>query len=188
MIPALVVGAEVAFWVVLVAGLLTRYALRRPRLGALLLLCVPLVDVVLLAVVALDLARGAAPDGTHTLAALYLGVTVAFGHPLVRWADARVAHRFGGAPPPTRPERGSRAYVRSLWVEWGRVVLAAVLAVAVLAGLGLVAGTGAFPSSTSDVPANPLWAPMGVLPVVVGIWFLAGPAFARVTVPASAQR
>ncbi|WP_424326067.1 hypothetical protein [Gordonia sp. (in: high G+C Gram-positive bacteria)] len=34
------------------------------------------------------------------LARLYLGVTVVFGPRLIRWADARFAHRFAGGPAP----------------------------------------------------------------------------------------
>ena len=48
MIIAAIVACEVGFWVVLAAGLLARYALRLPRLGGFLLLCVPLVDLALL--------------------------------------------------------------------------------------------------------------------------------------------
>jgi hypothetical protein len=174
-----IVGAEVAFWVVLGLGLLARYVLRRPGLSRVLLLGVPLVDLALLVLVGLDLAGGTEPGRPHALAGLYLGLTVAFGHPLVRWADARFAHRFRGTPLPPKPAKGTREHVRSLWVEWARVVAAAAIAVVVLALLGVVAGTGAFPSSVDAATTNPLWAQMAVLPVVVVVWFLAGPAFAR---------
>ena len=46
MVVAAIVACEIGFWVVLAAGLLTRYVLRRPRAGAALLVCVPLVDLV----------------------------------------------------------------------------------------------------------------------------------------------
>lgn len=174
-----IVLAEAAFWVVLACGLLARYVLRRERWGAVLLLCVPLVDLALLLFVALDLASGTPPRTTHALAALYLGFTVAFGHPLVRWADARFAHRFRGLPLPPKPAKGSLEHVRSLWVEWARVVLAAAVAAAVLVGLGVVSGVGALPPSVQAATGNPLWAQLSVLPAVVVVWFLAGPASAR---------
>ncbi|MCF6506523.1 hypothetical protein E9549_03735, partial [Blastococcus sp. MG754426] len=56
-----IIACEIGFWVVLAAGLLTRYVLRRPRLGGALLLGVPLVDAVLLVLTAVDLGSGAAP-------------------------------------------------------------------------------------------------------------------------------
>ncbi|RQX50832.1 hypothetical protein DLJ57_10885, partial [Micromonospora chalcea] len=94
MLVAVIVGCEVAFWVVLLAGLIARYPLRRPRLGAALLIAVPVVDLVLLAATMIDLRRGATATFAHGLAAAYLGFSVAFGHRMVRWADERFAHRF----------------------------------------------------------------------------------------------
>ncbi|MEV4541269.1 hypothetical protein [Micromonospora echinaurantiaca] len=120
MLVAVIVACEVGFWVVLGAGLLARYPLRRPRLGAALLVCVPLVDLVLLAATAVDLRRGATADVTHGLAAAYLGFSVAFGHSMVRWADQRFAHRFAGGPPPVKPPRAGRARTRYEWREWGK--------------------------------------------------------------------
>ena len=49
MIAVAIVVCEIAFWVLLLGGLTARYPLRRPRLGAILLVAVPLVDAVLLA-------------------------------------------------------------------------------------------------------------------------------------------
>jgi hypothetical protein len=139
-IAAVIVACEVGFWVVLAVGMLLRYPLRRPRAGALVLAGVPLVDVVLLVAAALDLGRGAEFEAMHGLAAAYLGFSLAFGHSLVRWADVRFAHRFAGGPPPApKPAAGSPERRRAVWVEWFRVVLAAVVAVAVLGLLSLVA-------------------------------------------------
>ncbi|MFI7488542.1 hypothetical protein ACIBXA_09175 [Micromonospora echinaurantiaca] len=120
MLVAVIVACEIGFWVVLGAGLLARYPLRRPRLGAALLVCVPLVDLVLLAATAVDLRRGATADVTHGLAAAYLGFSVAFGHSMVRWADQRFAHRFAGGPPPVKPPRAGWARTRYEWREWGK--------------------------------------------------------------------
>ena len=94
----LIVACEIGFWVVLGAGLLARYALRMRRLGAVLLFCTPLVDVVLLVATVFDLRAGGEATSVHGLAAIYLGVSVAFGHSMLRWADQRVAHRFAGGP------------------------------------------------------------------------------------------
>ncbi|HET9423195.1 MAG TPA: hypothetical protein VFO49_18795, partial [Nocardioides sp.] len=107
MLLILIVACEVGFWLLLVAGLLARYALRRPRLGAALLLLTPLVDVVLLVATTIDLRRGAEASAVHALAAIYIGVSVAFGPAMVRWADVRMAHRLGVGPAPTpAPKRG----------------------------------------------------------------------------------
>ncbi|WP_435209676.1 hypothetical protein [Micromonospora sp. bgisy143] len=123
MLVAVIIGCEIAFWVLIAAGLVARYPLRRPRLGAVLLVCVPLVDLALLAASVLDLRRGATADVTHGLAAAYLGFSVAFGHSMVRWADQRFAHRFAGGPPPVRPPRYGWARARHEWREWAKALL-----------------------------------------------------------------
>lgn len=130
----------------------------------------PLIDVVLLVLTALDLRSGAEPDVTHGLAALYLGFSVAFGHDLVRWADVRVAHRMAGGPPPTPPPpSGTPARLRKEWRDYGLALVAAALSAAVLAGLALATEPG-----VDDTPL------LGVLPklvLVLAIWFLAWPAW-----------
>ncbi|MDT7650336.1 MAG: hypothetical protein QOI36_1742, partial [Pseudonocardiales bacterium] len=53
--------------------------------------------------------------------------TVAFGHSMIRWADARFAHRFAGGPPPPRPPRYGAAKVAYEWREWGKIPLRTTL-------------------------------------------------------------
>jgi len=123
-IIAVIVGGEIAFWVLLAGGLATRYLLRRRRLATALLLSVPLVDLVLLAATVLDLRAGAKAGFEHGLAAIYLGVSVAFGHRMVRWADERFAHRFAGGAAPSRPPRGGPERARHERQGWYRHLLA----------------------------------------------------------------
>ncbi|MET7644539.1 hypothetical protein ABZS83_12990 [Streptomyces sp. NPDC005426] len=143
MIVTLIVLCEIAFWVLLAAGLTLRYALKRPRLGAAVLLCEPLLEVVLLVVTAVDLKHGAAPDWKHGLAAVYIGFTLGLGHSTVKWIDARVAHRFAGGPPPVKPPKYGRARAVHEWRVAGRWTVAAVTALALLqAAVWYVGGDG----------------------------------------------
>ena len=163
-----IVACEVGFWIVLAAGLLLRYGLRRPRSGGALLLAVPLIDVVLLALTAVDLQSGAEPDLTHGLAALYLGFSIAFGHDVVRWADVRVARRFAGGPRPAGPpSSGSPARVRKEWRDFGLAVLAVVISTAVLVGLAAATAPG--------VDDGPLLGFLPKLAFVLLIWLLGWP-------------
>jgi hypothetical protein len=181
-----IVACEVGFWLVLTAGLAARYVLRRPRLGAALLACVPLVDLVLLGATVLDLRAGATAGHAHGLAAVYLGFSVAFGHSMVRWADQRFAHRFGGGPPPWRPPRGGSAQgrgvsaseprrpgrfgsarVRYEWREWGKAVLAWAIACGLLGLAVLLVG------DADRTRALVGW--VGPLTMAVVIWFVAFP-------------
>ncbi|MFF8844521.1 hypothetical protein ACF08N_17685 [Streptomyces sp. NPDC015127] len=125
MIVTLIVVCEVGFWVLLAAGLATRYLLMMPRTGAALLLCEPLLEVVLLVATAVDLDNGAEPSWKHGLAALYIGYTVGHGHRTVRWLDGHAAHRLGGAPPPPKPPRHGMARARHEGRVWLGTLIAA---------------------------------------------------------------
>ena len=163
---------EVGFWVFVGAGLLARYLLGRPRLGVLLLLGSPLTDLALLTLTAMHLHSGAAPTQAHALAAAYLGVTLAFGHSLVRWADQRVAHRLGSGPPPARPRSVGRDKARYEWREFGKAGIAWLVSCLILVGLAGVAGGGA--------ESQVLLGNAGMFTVVLVIWFATGPAPATI--------
>jgi hypothetical protein len=131
-IVGLIIACEVAFWVLLAAGLTFRYALRMPRTGLALLLCEPLLEVVLFVVTAIDLKNGAQPDWRHGLAAVYIGFTVGLGHSTIQWADARIAHRFAGGPPPPKPPKYGTARTVHEWKVAARWILASLVALALL--------------------------------------------------------
>ena len=104
-----------------------------------LLIATPLVDVVLLAATIADLRGGATATVAHSLAAVYIGVSVAFGHAMVRWADVRFAHRFAGGPAPVPAPRTGRAHAARERRGWLRHLLAwAVGASLLLAGVAVV--------------------------------------------------
>lgn len=173
-----IVGAEIAFWVFLVAGLAARYLVRARRASSMLLLCVPLVDVVLVAASAADVATGAPPGLVHGLAALYLGFTVAFGHSIVRWADVRFAHRFAGGPAPEPKPRGGPARTRYEWREFAKMALAWVVTLGVAAVLASVAGTGV--PAPSHWLQDPMWTWPARVTLAAVIWFAVGPLWATV--------
>lgn len=174
---AAIITAEVAFWVLLLGGLTLRYLVRSRRASSIALAAVPLVDLALIVFVSIDIARGAAPTQAHALAALYLGFTVAFGHSVIARTDAWFRHRFANGPKPTKPQKGSRAEVRAVWVEWGRVVLAAAIAAVGLGIMILVEGDP-IPTSVEEAAQHPYWATLLLTGLITVIWFLAGPAFA----------
>ncbi|MFE6127802.1 hypothetical protein OG317_25650 [Streptomyces sp. NBC_01167] len=132
MIVTLIVICEVGFWVLLAAGLATRYLLKMPRAGMALLLCEPLLEVVLLVVTALDLKNGGEPSWKHGLAALYIGYTVGHGHRTITWLDGHAAHRFGGAPPPVKPPRYGMARAKHEGKVWTGTLIAAAVATGLL--------------------------------------------------------
>jgi hypothetical protein len=169
---AVIAACEVGFWLVLAAGLVARYALRMRRLGAALLVCVPLVDVVLLVATVIDLRRGATANFTHGLAAAYIGYSVAFGHSMIRWADQRFSHRFAGGPPPWKPPKGGWARTRYEWREWGKGLIGWAVACALL---GLAVLTVGDADRTRELVA---W--IVRLSGVMVIWFVAFPLWATI--------
>lgn len=168
MIVTLIVACEVGFWVLLAAGLALRYLARMPRLGAAVLLCEPLLELVLLVVTTLDLKHGAEPDWKHGLAALYIGYTVAYGHYTVKWLDGHAAYRLAGGPKPAGAGYGA-ARARNEWKLWIRTVVAAAVA------LGLLQAAIWYVGDAGDVGSLTAWQ-AGALRVV-GIHALIAAAY-----------
>ncbi|MTD46771.1 hypothetical protein GKE82_21380 [Conexibacter sp. W3-3-2] len=162
MLYAVIIACEIGFWVVLAAGLLARYALRRRRLSTALLVAAPLVDVVLLAATVADLRGGATANASHGLAAAYIGFSIAFGHRLVRRADAHAAHRLADGPKPPKPPRGGPARAAYEWRLWLHAVLAGAITCALIAGAIALVGDAA---RTEELES---WFPR--VGTVVGVW------------------
>lgn len=85
----MIIGCEIAFWVVIIAGLVMRYLFKREKLGLILLALTPVIDLILLLATGIDLYRGATATQAHALAAIYIGVSIAFGKRMIQWADER---------------------------------------------------------------------------------------------------
>lgn len=177
-IAAVIVASEFGLWVLLGSGMALRYLVRLRRTSTVVLAAIPLLDVVLVVAVALDLHRGADVASVHGLAGIYLGFSVAFGPAVVRWADARFAYRFAGGPRPVKAPKHGPERRAHLWREWYRVVTAATVASVTLVGLALL--------FADPHQAQSLYGWIGRCWTIVGIWFLAGPAFARSEEPTRA--
>jgi hypothetical protein len=158
----LIIGCEIGFWVLVACGLVARYVFGAKRLGLALLMATPVVDLILLAAAAVDLhLHGEGTPGSswaHGLAALYVGISLAFGHKMIRWADAAAAKRAGLGPGP-RKLYGS-AYTAECWRDFARALLAVAIAAVLLKGLDLIAGTPLTRTGellAAMVPAMHLW-------------------------------
>jgi hypothetical protein len=172
-----ILGAEGAFWILLFGGLAVRYLLRRRLLSSIMLIGVPLVDLVLVVLTAMDLAGGEEPNFTHLLATIYLGFTVAFGHALITRADVWFAHRFAGGKAPQAKPKSGPAYVRAAWLEWRRVLLAVIIAIGGLLAMQAMVGWSV-PSSFAETNDDVIWGMIVKLLAITAIWFVAGPVYA----------
>ncbi|WP_314586109.1 hypothetical protein [Paenibacillus terrigena] len=138
MITAFIIGCEIGFWVFVLAGLFCRYILKRKKLGAWLLYLTPVVDLALLIATLLDLRTGAVATFVHGVAAVYIGVSVAFGHRMIRWADERFAYRFANGPEPVKKAKHGPAHARNERIGWLLHLLAWVIGCAMLYSIILV--------------------------------------------------
>jgi hypothetical protein len=174
---ALILVCEVLFWVVLLAGLAARYLLRRERLSRVLLIAAPMVDLILLTTTALDLRSGGTATFAHSLAAIYIGVSVGFGHRMVQWADQRFAHRYAGGPPPSRKPRHGAAHA----AYERRALVRHVIAWAVGCGLLLLAVvTVGEPSRTASLSGTVrLWTLVLVVDALISLSYTVRPRRTR---------
>lgn len=120
MIGWLIIACEIGFWIFVLSGLFFRYILKLKKVGGFLLFCTPLVDLILLGATIIDLKNGEVANSFHGLSAIYLGVTIVYGHRMIQWADEHFAYRFVNGPQPTKkPKYGSEhaAFERRNWVK-----------------------------------------------------------------------
>jgi len=163
----LIIGCEAAFWVVLGIALAARYLFARERLSRALLFTLPGIDLLLLVITAIDLKSGTPATFAHGLATAYVGFTLAFGGVLVKWADARFAHRFAGGPAPApAPSLGWPA-VRHEFSLWLRNIVAWVIALVCLNALIAFVGDAA---NTSELKQ---WYEFAFGTTL--LWFMLGP-------------
>jgi hypothetical protein len=113
----LIIGCEIAFWIFVVLGLVSRYLFRKKGLGLFFLAMTPAVDLILLVASALDLQRGNVATTAHALAAVYIGISVGFGRSLIRWADEKfhlLVLKTGGR----RPEKYGIDFAKDYFKGW----------------------------------------------------------------------
>lgn len=140
MITAFIIGCEIAFWLFVLAGLICRYTFRLKTIGALLLFCTPLIDLVLVIATVYDLQGGATATFIHSVAAVYIGVSIAFGHRMIKWADERYAHRFAGGIKPIGKPKFGKEHARYERIAWLHHLLAWVIGIAILSGMIIIVG------------------------------------------------
>jgi hypothetical protein len=171
-ILTVIIACEIGFWVAIVSGLAVRYLLRRPRLGAALLVCAPLLDLVLLGATAVHLRSGVEASWEHSLAALYVGFSVAYGHRLIQWADVRFAHRFADGPAPVKAY--GAAYTRLCWGGVARTLLASAIAAAVIGLLILVVG-----DAERTAPLTDTFALLALISAIDLLWAISSTVWPR---------
>ncbi|WP_254450216.1 hypothetical protein [Cohnella herbarum] len=137
-IVAFIIGCEIAFWIFVLAGLISRYIFRRKKTGAVLLYCTPVIDLILLVLTVIDLRGGAVASTAHGLAAIYIGASIAYGHAMINWADVRFAHRFAGGPAPQKKIKIGKEHARNERRGWYKHAIAWIIGCGILYGMILM--------------------------------------------------
>jgi hypothetical protein len=102
MLIIVIISCEILFWVFILLGLVFRYLLHRKLIGKIFLYCTPLIDLTLLITTAISIKNGDEISLAHGLAAMYIGVSIAFGKQMIGWADKHFAYRFAHGEKPQK--------------------------------------------------------------------------------------
>jgi len=132
MIAYFIIGCEIAFWIFVAAGLSVRYLLGMKRLGLALLMATPIIDLLLLVATVVDLQRGATASMVHGIAAIYIGVSIAYGHQMIAWADRYFLFWFKGGENPRRRKAYGSAHASQERNGWFRHLAAYIIGSAFL--------------------------------------------------------
>ncbi|MEK5232388.1 hypothetical protein MHB42_11525 [Lysinibacillus sp. FSL K6-0232] len=89
-----IIAAEIAFWIVIILGLISRYVLKMPKLSIFFFALTPVIDLVLIILTTIDLKRGTPASASHGIAAIYIGVSIAYGKTMIAWADEKFQQWF----------------------------------------------------------------------------------------------
>lgn len=135
-----IVACEIGFWIILLGGLASRYLFDQRRLSTFVLACIPLIDLFLLAFSIIDLRSGGTATIAHGFAAIYIGISIAWGKHLINWVDERFAYWFADGPPPSKPPKTGQAHARYERRMWGRHLLSWVVGCILLLGAVILVG------------------------------------------------
>ncbi|MYL50765.1 hypothetical protein GLV98_14820 [Halobacillus litoralis] len=139
LIAWMIVASEIGFWVVIIAGLGTRYIFKKKKTGLLLLALTPLIDLILLVTTSVHLWNGAEATIAHAVAAVYIGVSVAFGKSMIEWADVRFQYYITKEGP--RPKKFSGIpHAKHYFKSWLQHVLAYLIGAIFLVSLIFLIG------------------------------------------------
>jgi len=129
-----IVVCEILFWVFIILGLIMRYIVKQEKLGLILLAMTPVIDVLLLIITLVDLYRGATATKAHAIAAVYIGISIAFGKSMIQWADERF--RYYIVKQGEKPiKRVGLEYAKHYFKGWLRHLLAYCIGAGLLLGI-----------------------------------------------------
>ncbi|MGV2941580.1 hypothetical protein AB5I83_18410 [Mesobacillus sp. LC4] len=122
----MIVACEIAFWIVIILGLTIRYVFKKNKLSIIFFALTPLIDLLLLTLTSYDMYRGATATIAHGIAAIYIGVSVAYGKSMINWADSRFRYyilRKGEKPQRLKGSEFSRNERKNLFRHYAAFLI-----------------------------------------------------------------
>jgi len=126
-----IIIAEIAFWIAIIAGLISRYVFKLEKLSFLFFLLTPLIDLSLIVLTTMDLQNGATATTAHGIATIYIGVSLAYGKSMIAWADEKFQVWFLKKPSSKRTLYGKEKGIYEIKM-WARHVIAYLIGSALL--------------------------------------------------------
>lgn len=126
-----IIIAEIAFWIAIIAGLISRYVFKLEKLSFLFFLLTPLIDLSLIVLTTMDLQNGATATTAHGIATIYIGVSLAYGKSMIAWADEKFQVWFLKKPSSKRTLYGKEKGIYEIKM-WARHVMAYLIGSALL--------------------------------------------------------
>ncbi|WP_068984728.1 MULTISPECIES: hypothetical protein [Lysinibacillus] len=157
---AWIITAEIAFWIVIILGLICRYVLKMPKLSIFFFALTPVIDLLLVTLTALDLKAGTSASISHGIAAIYIGVSIAYGKTMITWADEKFQQWFLKSVHKKEPLTGMAKGKHEMKMLGQHIV-------AFIIGTGLLYAMSLFVGSNSDT--SPLFQVMKVWGIVLAI-------------------
>jgi len=173
----MIVISEILFWVTIILGLFARYVLKRNKLGMVLLAATPLIDCILLATTSIDLYRGATASTVHAIAAVYIGVSLAFGKSMITWADNYFRYYVTkqGAKP---AKRYGTEHATHYFKSWIRHVFAFIIGAGILQLLILLIADAARTESLASV--TQIWLIVLGIDLIIAISYFIWPRKSKI--------
>lgn len=126
-----IIICEVLFWIFIISGLTARYIWRKESVGFILLAITPVVDLALLLLTGFDMYRGATATLAHGIAAIYIGISIAYGKSMIKWADEKFRYYIlkSGQKP---IKLSGQAFAKKNFFNWVRHLFAYIIGAGLL--------------------------------------------------------
>lgn len=160
----LIIACEIGFWIFVLAGLGARYILKNKKLGIFLLICTPIVDFILLIVTVVDLKNGAVATALHGIAAIYIAISIVFGHQMIKWADGHFSYRFGNGKKTDKLKYG-KVHARQKREGWYRHLLSLLIGGGIL--MSIILYINNYPQTEALVRTMLLWSLIVVIDFII---------------------